>query len=60
MCELPTPQEIVETMRNGDWSAEQNAQGMWKIGPEFDGIMNVLGMGRSFIEAFQMAKRTIG
>ncbi len=47
--------EITEAMIQNDWAAKTNEFGLWIVGPEKNGIINVLGMGRSFREAFEMA-----
>lgn len=47
--------EITEAMIINDWAAKKNDFGLWIVGPEKDGAINVLGMGRDFREAFEMA-----
>lgn len=42
-----------------DWVAQVNTFGLWIVGPEIeDGTINVLGMGRTKEEAFEMAQRS--
>lgn len=51
--------EIAKTMMDCKWSAQQNHYGLWLVGPEMsNGKVMVMGMGRTFEEAFQMAERT--
>jgi len=41
-----------------EWVAQINHFGLWIVGPEIeDGAINVLGMGRTMEEAYEMAQR---
>ncbi len=54
-----SPQEVAKLITDHHWAIEMNPFGMWAVGPQdADGLMNVLGMGRSLLEAFEMAKRS--
>lgn len=54
-----TASEIVELLQRMNWVAVTNPQGMWVVGPEDDqGIVEVYGMGKSFKEAIEMARRS--
>lgn len=52
--------DVSQLMIANDWTAEMNQLGLWVVGPEDkEGVINVLGMGRSFMEAIEMARRTL-
>lgn len=41
------------------WVAQVNHFGLWIVGPEIgDGTINVIGMGRTKEEAYEMAQRS--
>jgi hypothetical protein len=43
-----------------DWVFEVNRFGLWVVGPEMqDGAINVVGIGRTCEEAYEMAKRSL-
>ena len=47
--------EITEAMIVNNWVARTNDFGLWIVGPEENNVINVLGMGRTFHEAAEMA-----
>ena len=48
-----------ELLDEQHWVAQTNMFGLWVVGPDMgDGIVNVLGMGKTPQEAFDMALRT--
>ncbi len=58
MSEL-SPKEVTKLITDNHWAIEINPFGMWAVGPQdANGFMNVLGMGRSLLEAFEMAKKS--
>lgn len=53
--------EITDVMEGHDWQAQTNTFGLWVVGPLDEcGNMNVIGMGRTFPEALEMALRSKG
>lgn len=53
-----TASEVTEAMSLNDWQAQTNMFGLWVVGPLDEcGIMKVVGMGRTFNEAVEMALR---
>lgn len=56
-----TANEVTEAMSVHDWQSRTNTFGLWIVGPMDEcGIMNVVGMGRTFPEALEMALRSKG
>lgn len=54
-----TANEVTEVMSFHDWQAQTNTFGLWVVGPLDEcGIMSVVGMGRTFPEALEMALRS--
>ena len=50
---------IIETMIENGWVVKTNIYGLFVIGPEIDdGVVEVVGHGRTFMEAFFMAERS--
>lgn len=53
---MPLAKEIIDVMAKHHWTAEQWPNGLWIIGPEdTEGVINVLGAGLDFMEAFNKA-----
>lgn len=53
----PDADEIASVMDEKNWRVERNGFDLWVMGPvDEEGTMEVLGMGRSILEAFRMAR----
>jgi hypothetical protein len=52
--------ELLHLLREKNWVAQTNNAGMWMVGPETEeGLINVLGLGATFLEAVEMARRSV-
>ncbi len=50
---------ILRTLREKNWVIRNDNPHWWLVGSETpDGLLNVLGMGRTLLEAFHMAMRS--
>ncbi len=47
-----------DIMERENWVGQTNMFGLWIVGPQEDGLMNVKGMGRTLDEACEMAMRS--
>jgi hypothetical protein len=55
-----THDEAFGVLKARDWAAESNTWGtLWVVGPEVNGVLEVLGMAPSFVEAVEMAMRSV-
>lgn len=50
--------ELDTLLDENRWVAKTNMFGLWIVGPEEDGLINAIGMGRTKDEAIQMAMRS--
>ncbi len=50
--------KTADIMEQEKWVAQTNMFGLWVVGPEIDGLLSVLGMGRTLDEACEMAMRS--
>lgn len=53
-----TANEMKQEMSANQWIAIINQFGLWIVGPIVEGTINVIGMGRTFEEALEMAVRS--
>lgn len=51
--------DLAFLLEENNWVVKTNIYGLWVVGPETEpGTINVLGMGRTFGEALEMARRS--
>ncbi len=51
--------EVLHALREKNWAIRNDSPHWWLVGPETsDGMMNILGMGTTLLEAFNMAVRS--
>ena len=54
-----SPDDLASKLRERNWVGQTNIFGLWVVGPETeDGMIAVVGMGRTLTEAFEIAERS--